>query len=61
MKTTTEIINETLNNLNQRQVQGLAACELISYVSQQLVAIYNSCHEDGKSKEEKADDSQCAT
>lgn len=53
-----EIINETLNNLNQRQVQGLGACELISYMSKQLVAIYNALQEENKPKEEAPNDDQ---
>lgn len=39
MKTATDIINETLVNLDQRTVQGIAAVELVSYVVHQLLAI----------------------
>lgn len=56
MQTKYDIINETLNNLNQRQVQGLAACDLIAYVAKQLAAIYNICKDEEKEKGEQPND-----
>lgn len=34
-----DIINETLVNLDQRTVQGIAAVEMVSYIVHQLLAI----------------------
>lgn len=34
-----EIINETLTNLNQRQIQGIGAADLVTFVYHQLIAI----------------------
>lgn len=53
MKTVYDLINETLNNLNGRTVQGLAACEMITYVVNQLVAINNACRKEEKARQEE--------
>ena len=45
MKKVHEIINETLENLNNRQVQGIAAINLMNYVIEQLFAIGKAVNE----------------